>query len=38
MKEAAKNRASKNEIDRAFDIEHFFEEKNKKKKNLKRLI
>lgn len=37
MKEAAKNRASKSEVDGALDIAHFFEEK-KKEKKLKRLI
>ena len=32
MKEAAKNRASKSEVDGALDIAHFFEEKKKEKK------
>ena len=32
MKEAAKNLASKSEVDGALDIAHFFEEKEKEKK------
>ena len=38
MKQAAKNLASKGEVDGALDIAHFFLKKKKKKKNLKRLI